>query len=97
MTEHEINFEFPYLLNGGEASSFDCRARVLVDWGQKPIHYPPPGDPGYGPEIEEISNLEVSAGRAGWCVPDPALSRKIHDWLDTQRQFIIDKAREDKL
>lgn len=93
-TEHEINFEFPYRLNGGDAAYFDCRALVMVDWGQKLIHYPPPAVPGYGPEIEEISNLEVDAGRAGWCTPDPALSRKIHDWLAAQHQFLIDKARE---
>lgn len=77
-------FPFPILVGGAEAAALECRARVTFSAGQKPL-YDPPGDPGHGPSIVSVDDIEVSVtvrdGKSGWRdeyrAPDEALEAQI--------------------
>ena len=102
MLEVEVEFAFPYLLNGKVAAEFTIYCQVKVRPGRPARLTTWPSIPAKEAEVEEISGVEVEVGEydlkiARWvpsrAAPDRMLEEKIRAWLEEPAQ--LDKMLEE--
>jgi hypothetical protein len=78
--EADLEFSFPYRCAGKIAAEFECRAVAMVKPGE-PCR-PWQDDPGSGPEVESIRDIQVDVG--SW---DRDRKRHVAEWVDADQHL----------